>query len=1341
MEGHNHEDSCEAKQVVSIGDPDERPSRKPMRFVSLHHHSTYSYLDGYQMPEAHVRRAEELGMQAMALTEHGNTSSITKLDQACKGSPVKPIFGVELYTGSVEEETKKQRKNHLTILAENQQGYTSMLRTVSQSYRDFYYEPTTSWSSLRKNKAGLIVLSGCTGSLLATSLVGGKLVAPEDASLDKGMFVARKFKEEFGDNYYLEVQAFPELENVCRINKMILEISQKLKIPIVATADIHYTRPSENEMQQILHNVRGGNRQTLEDQARAWGYDVPLSHPVNDNTILRRLIATGMPRQDAINAILMSEEIASRCVVSLPRLPPLRFPLPAGFSSGQQVWDTWIQDGWKFRGYDRLSAGRQREIRKQLNYEMKIIEDKDFIDYFLVVSDMVKFAKEALIPVGPARGSAASSIVCYLLRITEVNPIEFPDLVFERFIEPTRKDLPDIDLDFDSERRHEIRNYLVAKYGERKVSNIGTFSFYKSKNSLDDVARVFRIPIFEVDKIKELLLERSSGDLRSSATIEDTVEMFEQAAEVVEKYPDLKKAMDLEGNVKQFGVHAAGLVVSSGDIQDVMAVYERKVNGRVIDAVAVDKEDAELLNMLKIDVLGLSTMTMISKALEIIKMDPQELYDMPLDDKEVIDGFRRNDVVGIFQFDGRAMRSVNAELQPDSFKEICDVNALARPGPLHNNASAEYIDTKRGRKKPRRFHPLCDEITKTTQYQIVYQEQIMKICGEIGGFDHTHRATIRKIISHKHGEQEFNSWWERFRDGAADRGVPESVARDIWGACITAGSYAFCLTGDAEVESGGAGSNGGRSRSLETLWEQYNSRTSLGQKLRGGQNGKRINLMQMDDDGRLRPDQFLSIRRSNQPVIVREVKTNGGKSFKGSMAHRVMTTEGYRELRDLNVGDSLVTEDLDYVYKQPRKHESSERSGNWDDGRTSWYADGRSVHLKEAHDQTRLRAKGACEHCGKIDDGSKHCLEFAHIFSLDDFGGDWSRYNNANNIMHLCNSCHKNLDYRKGERRVRHSVGRPTSCDEVVSVQTMEKLEYVYMVDMNNYKHNFVANGIVHHNNVAHSIAYGMLAYWTMWLKQYHPVAFYVASLNSYSDSKQLDLLRDAAKHGLEVLPPHPAESSDKWRVSNNGNIRAGFSQIPGIGPTTADRIVKHRDEYGLEDWEDLIMVTGIGKKTISKMLDFCNMEDPFEIHKLSRTLTMVRDLCGKGDFIGVPEPTHTSLQVPYSRGEDELVIWSGVIVHRNLRELFEVNFSRTGVPLDPDTVKDPHLNEWVILLGLDEEEMLTISLDRWKYPKFKDAIWSIKLNHDVLVVKGIKRGYQSRRAIYAHKFWIIDPD
>lgn len=1070
-----HEDEEEVR-------PNVFRQSKPMRYVSLHHHSTFSFKDGFQLPEAHVRRAAELNMGTLALTEHGNVSSHVKLEVAAQKVGVKPLFGCEIYMGPVDPDRRSQKKNHLTVIAETQEGYQNLLRMVSQGWRDFHYSPTVSWENLKKHRKGLIILSGCTGSILATSLVGGKNIAPEDASYERGKRVAAKFKAVFGDSYYLEVQTFPELDNVCLLNKMIARIGEELNIPLVATGDVHYTKPDENEIQIILHSI--GRNQSPEELEMNWGYNVPLSPPLTDGTVMRRLMNTGLTREQAIEAIVSTETIGQRCNVSIPVLPQLRFPVPPEYGSAHECWLDWIKQGWKYRKCDRLSPAERLRYKEKLAYEMDIIEKKDFLEYFLIVSDIVKFAKDSGIPVGPARGSAAASLVCWLLRITEVNPMLFPDLVFERFIDITREDLPDIDLDFDSERRGEIDEYAYRKYGRDCVGKIGTFTYFKSKNSLDDIGTVFHIPKYEVDKVKDLLLERSSGDLRASATIQDTLEQFDQAAEVALKYPDLMKAMALEGNVKGMGVHAAGLVISNGPITDVCAIYERKVKDVVTSVISLDKHDAERQNLIKIDILGLATMTMIAEALRMLGMSLNDLYDIPLDDPDVIEGFRRNDVTGIFQFDGRAMRSVNAELRPDSFKEVCDVNALARPGPLHNNASATYIDIKNGTIEPQKIHPIYDAIAESTNYQLVYQEQILRIVREIGGFDWTAASYIRKIISKKLGEQEFNRQWSKFRDGALERGIDEDQARHIWGLCITSGSYAF---------------------------------------------------------------------------------------------------------------------------------------------------------------------------------------------------------------------------------------------------------------------------------NAAHCVSYGMLAWWTMWLKVHHPVEFYVASLRKMPEGdkdmegaslgrKHVALLRDAYKHGIEAEPPDPHYSEAQWTAAE-GRLLGGLEAVPGIADKSSPGMIawrerKIRDNPGIQiTWDMYQEIKGVGPKKIEAFKSFGETDDPYGIHWLTRHVAAVKKEIEEGKLGRLPIPTHTAEEIPYSRGKDTQVVWLGVITHINLRDLFEANFARTGEQLDPDEVKDPHLNEWTIGIGKDDEELVSITWDRWKYPRFKRAIWSIKKNHDLVLIKGVKRGFQARRAIYVSEMWVISPD
>lgn len=776
-------------------------NHKPMRFVSLHHHTTLSYRDGYGLPEAHIRRAIELQMPAIAMTEHGNTDSHVKAEIAADGTGVKVIYGCEIYFGPTDEENRMQTKTHLTVLAKNQIGYVNLLALVTKSFSEgFYYEPTVSPQMLLEHKEGLIILSGCQGSLLFCSAIGGKHIAPEYAGYRRALKVVKWFKKNFGENYFIEVQAFPELEGTCRFNKDFAgRLSRATGVRLVGTMDCHYTSYEESEIQMILHNLRGGNKKTIEEQAREWGYDVPLCPPPDDKSIYRRLRLTGLSHDESVEACVATEDIAQECAVELPRLPMVRFRVPMGYDGVQEYWEQALRDGWKYRGINKLSTSERVRYQKQLVHEKSLIESKDYVDYFLIVREGVLFVKDGLKePVGPARGSAAASVVAWLLRITEVDPLKFPLLVFERFIDETREDLPDIDLDFPSEVRPKLRDYYAGKYGDDCVNNIGTFTYYKNKLALDDVARVFRVPKFEVEKIKDFLIERSSGDLRASSTIEDTIDQFPQAREVMDKYPDLYKSRQLEGNIKGFGVHAAGLVISNEPLREVAAIYQREVRGHPIQVVSLDKYDAERQGLVKMDFLGLSTMSTIADSIRYIGMSIDELYSLPLDDEKVYDRFRANDVVGVFQFDGRAMRYVCGSMKPDNFSEICDCNALARPGPLHNGAASEYAEIKHGVKKADKFHPAVDIITAPTQYQIVYQEQILRIVREVGDFPWTHAAYIRKIISRKIGEQEFNRQWDRFWEGCQTLHkrtdyppISRSQAQKVWGSMITSGSYAF----------------------------------------------------------------------------------------------------------------------------------------------------------------------------------------------------------------------------------------------------------------------------------------------------------------------------------------------------------------------------------------------------------------------------------------------------------------------------------------------------------------------------------------------------------------------
>jgi DNA polymerase-3 subunit alpha len=369
-----------------------------------------------------------------------------------------------------------------------------------------------------------------------------------------------------------------------------------------------------------------------------------------------------------------------------------------------------------------------------------------------------------------------------------VDPYRHPGLLFERFLDSSRADPPDIDTDFEDERRGEVREYLESKYGRGCVGQVGNFIRYRGKNALVDVARVYRIPSAAKETVSNLVVERSGGDSRFDATLEDTVEMFPNAKAAFEAFPDLWKATRLEGNVRGMSVHAAGLVVANGPLTDICAIYER--NG--VQVMSLDKYDVEAAGAIKLDFLGLTTMSIIARTLAAVGMSLEDLYALPLDDKDVLAAFRAADVVAVFQFEGRATRLVTRDVQARDFTELTDVNALSRPGPLFSGTTATYVDVRHGRQKAARLHPIVDAVTERTKGQIIYQEQILQILRDLGGFDWFSVGQIRRIISKKVGEAAFQMSEEKFLEGAARlHGMDRKLADRIWKLMVTSGTYSF----------------------------------------------------------------------------------------------------------------------------------------------------------------------------------------------------------------------------------------------------------------------------------------------------------------------------------------------------------------------------------------------------------------------------------------------------------------------------------------------------------------------------------------------------------------------
>ena len=1366
-----------------------------MKFVSLHHHTTFSAGDGHGSPRKHVQRAEELGMTAIGGTEHGNVSSHAQYEKACKEYGLKFIPGIEAYGSPAVREKKYQRKTHQTILAVSIDGYENLNRMVTQSYRDFYQYPTVSWENLREHNRGLVATSGCASSLTSCKLLGGKFFGPErdeytDEQFESVLRVVRQYKKIFGDRYFLEVQRFPGLKRIRTINQALEKIAALEGIPLLATADVHYCYEHEAPIQQALHAAdRGSNVAAI---GETWEYDIPLTHPTSDQEILDDLVSSGMSEDAAISAIDNTGAIADMCNFSLPKSRPLIFPLPPEFSGNSSDYlDEQIAAGIEYRAaYDKLCDGD--DYQERIAHELKVMKLRpEFIDYFLFLADLITWAKDNHIVVGPGRGSAAASLVCYLLRITEIDPMTVPAMVFERFMDPSRTDLPDIDVDIADEDRIKLVEYLKDKYGSDHVGNVANIIRYRGRSTIDKIGIIYRIPQSELKCLKERIQDRTETDERVDDSLIDAINTYRDdpdIARLLKAHPEIEKiGPSFEGDVKTFGTHAAGFVVTSPDtpITDVCALYSKETaagfDPDLPRTIPYDKRDAEYLGMMKADLLGLATCGMIDKALAAVRelaeitkgtgaLTLGDVYAMELDDQDILGGFREDDLTGIFQFEGGTTRGICKRVQPTSLLDLSDINALSRPGPLFSGAVDRYIDAKHGVAEVNSIHELYDQHVQQTYGQLVYQEQIMKVLRDVAGFDTIKVLRVRKIIGKKLGEHQFAELWDDFKTGCAKTaGINEDTAWQIWGTITTAAGYAFCVTGDTVLEKGGSGGNDpDKTVTIAELYARQESKTPIGKKIRAG----KLHLLGMDDDGRIRPQTLLKI---HPPVLADCLKfiVESGRSITVSTKHQFLTDSGYVLAEDISLSDSLIMDagwearDRERIDSLTRRRDGAYRSlgESWSGAGNPGWIDGRTQMFEDAKALVRKRSGDKCEECGKPDDGSKHCLEFSHIMGLEAALGNYALYHHESNIRHLCNPCHKKFDYRFQKTRVkRWAKGRPVVSERVVSIEPAGQ-QHVYDVSIKEDCHNYIGNGFVNHNNIAHSYSYSVIAYWSMYFKKNHPEAFFAASLAKNGDTKddvprRTALIQACKTHGRDIPIGHLAfgRSRSNWRVDTMRDgklcLRPGFVQVPGIGDTTAENIETaqvlmysdqaHKDK--VPGWEALgKLAKGVGPKTLITIKEFASAEDPFGAHRTEKQLNAFREQLDAGEFDGhLPDSGefYTSEEIETSAEPWEVVTWVGLVANIAYRDAVEYERNKTGKSVEQilEEMDDPDHVKHAVLFCYDEQAEVAIRIGRKIYPMWQSMVSQIQTDHHLVVVTGKKMPGMGNSLIPID-ILVLDPD
>jgi DNA polymerase III subunit alpha len=770
-----------------------RPSRpaalhRSVSFVPLHNHSDYSLLDGASQLPQMVQRAVDLGMPALALTDHGVMYGAIELLKLCGKAGIKPIIGNEMYVinGQLSDpQQKKERRYHLVVLARNQTGYRNLVKLTSISHlqgmrgKGIFARACIDKETLRAHSEGLTVATACLGGEIPQALLRDRP--------DVARQVAVWYQEVFGEHFYLELQDHGSREDRI-VNVGLVQLSRELGIPLIATNDAHYLSKNDVEAHDALLCVLTGKLITDQKRLRYTGTEYIKSRDEMARLFVDHLDSDVI--EEALdNTLRVAGAVEDYDILGHQQLPD--FPLPEGqtpISHLTQVSEQGLRqrlDLSETEAMDPLYAER-------LHYELGVMEQMGFPTYFLVVWDYIRFAREQGIPVGPGRGSAAGSLVAYALGITNIDPVRH-GLLFERFLNPERRSMPDIDTDFCIERRGEVIDYVTRRYGEERVAQIITFNRMTSKAVLKDVARVLDIPYGDADRLAKLIpVVRGKparlDDMISEGTPEPEFRQRYESDPAVRHWVDL--ARRIEGTNKTFGVHAAGVVISARPLDELVPL-QRNNDGQVITQYFM--EDVEAMGLLKMDFLGLKNLTMIDKTLDLVSQEVGERPDpdrLPLDDPDTYALLARGDLEGIFQLESSGMRQIVRDLRPSSLEDISSILALYRPGPLDAGLIPKFINRKHGREAIDVAHELLQPILSETYGIMVYQEQIMKIAQDLAGYSLGEADLLRRAMGKKK-VSEMQKHRDVFVRGATTRGVDAAVADALFDQMVLFAEYCF----------------------------------------------------------------------------------------------------------------------------------------------------------------------------------------------------------------------------------------------------------------------------------------------------------------------------------------------------------------------------------------------------------------------------------------------------------------------------------------------------------------------------------------------------------------------
>lgn len=748
------------------------------QFVPLHLHTEYSLLDGASRIKDLVKKAKLNNMPALAITDHGVMYGALELHREATSKGIKPIVGCEVYVvnGDYKDKSSRSPLYHLILLAKNDEGYINLSKIVSESILEgFYYKPRINKEFLKTHKKGLVALTACLGGEVPNTLLKDQY--------NEAREIAEFYKSLYGEDFYLEVQDH-EIREEQFVHPLMAKLAKDLNIKLVATNDSHFTNKEDAIAQDALLCLQ--TNKLIKDFPRM--HFTGTEYLKNGSEMLQ-LFRDNLTEEEIKQAVLHSpleiaEKISEYKILSDTSIKLPDFPLSEGYTK-----ETYLSElVWK--GIKERYHNVTPEIRERTEHELKIINSQGFANYFLIVWDFIKFARDKKIAVGPGRGSAAGSIVAYALHITDVDPLKY-NLLFERFLNPERKSLPDIDTDFCIERRDEVLRYVRDLYGDNKVAQIITFNKLASRAVIKDMARVLSYPYADSEKIAKLVPVVRGKPRELSWMKENHLEFSEQ----LNKNDDVKQiitlAEKLEGINKTFSVHAAGVVIADRPLPEIVPLSKNN-DGAIITQYSMD--DLAHLGLLKMDFLGLRNLTMMGKAIEIIKETKNveiDISNIPLDDEKVFKMIGNGDLAGIFQLEtSTGMKQVAMEMKPTNVEDLFALIALYRPGPLDTGMIDEFIARKNGKKKIQYFIPELESILKETYGSIVYQEQIMQIAQKLAGFSLGEADLLRKAMGKKK-PKEMAKYRLKFINGCKENKYDAKVAEELFNMMLSFAEYCF----------------------------------------------------------------------------------------------------------------------------------------------------------------------------------------------------------------------------------------------------------------------------------------------------------------------------------------------------------------------------------------------------------------------------------------------------------------------------------------------------------------------------------------------------------------------